>query len=167
MQKNLQNTLLLLHKFGGSDLFITFTANPHWREVEEALLPNQVPHDRSDIVAQVFHLKFESILEDIMHKSIFGKAVGYVYTVEYQKRSLPHVHLIVFLNRSSRLSSPEAVDSFISTEFPDETEQPWLFSLVKRFMVHGHVGPAPTCLAWMNMASVQKISPNTSGPVLK
>ena len=106
MQRNLQNALALLRKFGGSDLFITFTANAAWREVQEALLPNQSTHDRSDLIARVFHLKFESLLDDIMKRDIFGKAIGYVYTVEYQKRGLPHTHLIVFLHRSARLSTP-------------------------------------------------------------
>jgi Helitron helicase-like domain at N-terminus len=131
MQHNLQNALALLRKFGGSDLFITFTANPQWKEVHEALLPNQTPSDRPDIIARVFNLKFESLLDNIMKKHIFGRAVGYVYTVEYQKRCLPHVHLIVFLDRSSHLSSPRSVDNFISTEIPNENLQPCLFDLVK------------------------------------
>jgi hypothetical protein len=121
MQKNLQNALALLQKFGGSDLFITFTANPRWCEVEEALLPNQTPPDRPDIIARVFQMKLESLIDDIMQKKIFSHALGYVYTVKYQKRGLPHAHLIVFLHCSCRLSTPELVNSFISTELPDET----------------------------------------------
>jgi hypothetical protein len=124
MQQNLQNTLALLHKFGGSDLFITFTANPHWKEVEEALLPNQAPCERPDIIARVFQLKFSSLLEEIMWKNVFRNTVGYVYTIEYQKHGLPHAHLIVFLDRLSCLLSPQAVDRYISTEFPDEETQP-------------------------------------------
>ena len=85
MQKNLQNALTLLRRFGGSDLFITVMANPQWREVRESLLPNQSPHDRPDIITQVFNLKFKSVLNDIMQKSIFGAAEGYVYMVKYQK----------------------------------------------------------------------------------
>ncbi len=139
MQKNLENALALLRKFGGSDLFITFTANPHWREVQEALLPHQAPHDRPDIIARVFNLKFESMLEDIMQKSIFRKAVRHVYTVEYQKHGLPHIHLIVFLDRSSHIATPKAVDQVISTELPDH-DNPRLFQLVKTFMIHGPCG---------------------------
>lgn len=80
-----------------SDLYITFTTIPAWLEIVEALLPGQIPSDRPDIVAHVFHLKYESLLHDIMKKNEFGKAVAYVYTIEYKKRGLPHVHLIVFL----------------------------------------------------------------------
>jgi hypothetical protein len=76
-----------------------------------------------------------------MQKHIFGEAVGYVYTIEYQKCGLPHSHLILFLNRSSRLSTPEAVDKYISTEIPDESTHPRLFDLVKQFMIRGPCGP--------------------------
>jgi hypothetical protein len=59
-----------------------------------------------------------------LSNTIFGKAVGYVYTIKYQKHGLPHAHLIIFLDQSSRLSSPQAIDRYISTEFPDEETQP-------------------------------------------
>lgn len=140
MQKKLQDALALLRIFKGSDLFITVTANPAWAEVQEALLPGQVPSDRPDIVARVFRLKVQALIEDITKRHIFGEAVAYVYTVEYQKRGLPHVHLIVFLHPEARLSTPERVDKFISTEFPDEFTNPELFDLVKTHMIHGPCG---------------------------
>jgi Helitron helicase-like domain at N-terminus len=103
MQKNLQNALALLRRFGGSDLFITFTANPHWPEIENALLPGQKASDQPNLIAHVFHLKFKSFLADKTENEIFDRTVGYVYTIEYQKRGLPHVHIILFLHPSARL----------------------------------------------------------------
>ena len=138
--QNLQDALALLRIFKGSDLFITFTANPAWTEVTESLLPGQSASDRPDIVSRVFNLKFTSLLADIMKKNVFGKAEGYVYTVEYQKRGLPHIHLIVFLHPDSRLSTPERVDQFLSTELPDEQVHPQLLELVKTHMIHGPCG---------------------------
>ena len=142
IQKCLQDALALLRIHKGSDLFITFTANPNWREITEALLPGQSASDRPDIVARVFHLKVASLLDDIMNKKVFGEGVAYVYTVEYQKRGLPHIHLIVFLHPSARLSTTDRIDQFVSTEFPDEKEQPLLHELVKTHMVHGPCGIA-------------------------
>ena len=142
MQRKLQDALALLRIFKGSDLFITFTANPAWREIQEALLPGQKACDRPDIVARVFHLKVLALLDDIMKRHVFGEAVAHVYTLEYQKRGLPHIHLIVFLHPDARLSTPERVDALISTEFPDESEQPELLELVKTHMVHGPCGPS-------------------------
>src|SRR6266702_599009 len=140
MHKNLQNALALLCKSRGSNLFITFTANPQWREVKEALLLNQTPAQQPDIVACIFHLKVKSLINDIMQKSVFGKVEAFVYTIEYQKRGLPHIHLIVFLECSSHISMTEAVDQIVSTEFPNEIANPHLFELVKQFMVHGPCG---------------------------
>ena len=85
MQKNLQSALTLLQVIRLLDLFITFTANPVWNKITDNLLPGQSASDQPDIVACVFHLKFNSLLDDIMKKNIFGKAIAYVYTVEYQK----------------------------------------------------------------------------------
>ncbi len=140
MQKNLQHALTLLRIFGGSDLFITFTANPAWLEITEAILLGQNASDRPDIVARVFRLKFESFLDEVMKKKLFGKALGYVYAIEYQKRGLPHAHTIFFLHPSCRLSTPERVDAIISSEFPDPNREPLLFELVKMHMIHGPCG---------------------------
>ena len=41
------------------DLFITFTANPHWPEIQEGLLPHQQSSDRPDLQVRsphAFHL---------------------------------------------------------------------------------------------------------------
>jgi hypothetical protein len=78
------------------------------------LLPGQLACDRPDIIAQVFHLKFAALLDDIMQNHVFGEAVSYVHTVEYQKQGMPHVHLIIYtsmliclcLNKSTNLYQP-------------------------------------------------------------
>ena len=73
IQKCLQDALALLRIHKGSDLFITFTANPNWCEITEALLPGQSVSDRPDIIARVFHLKVMSLLDDIMNKKNLEK----------------------------------------------------------------------------------------------
>jgi hypothetical protein len=75
-----------------------FTANPTWKEITENLLPRQLALDCPNIMAQVFHQKLGSLMDDIMKNIIFGKAITYIYTIKYQKHGLPHVHLIVFLD---------------------------------------------------------------------
>jgi hypothetical protein len=42
------------------DLFITFTANPKWREITENLQPGQLVKDRPDLVSRVFQMKMKS-----------------------------------------------------------------------------------------------------------
>jgi hypothetical protein len=78
------------------DLFITCTTNPDWPEITRELLPGQQPADRPDLVARVFQLKKKVIIDDIYKNGIFGRVVAYVYTIGFQKRGLPHIHLLSF-----------------------------------------------------------------------
>ena len=57
MQQNYQDAMTIVSKSGKPDLFLTMTCNPHWREIQENLLPGQQVCDRPDLVARVFHLK--------------------------------------------------------------------------------------------------------------
>src|SRR6266478_742322 len=79
----------------------------------------------------------DSLLHDVDHGAL-GVSVGRVHTIEFQKRGLPHMHLIVFLQRNSKLRSPEAIDSLISAEIPEDDHQ--LRPMVLKFMIHGPCG---------------------------
>jgi hypothetical protein len=136
MIQNCQDALAINCHFGGADFFITMTANPNWPEVKAALLPGQSSADRPDLVNHVFHLKVQELMDDIYKHGVLGKAVAHVWTTEFQKHGLPHVHLIIFLHPDSKLHSPEEIDSLLSAESPDPDEDPELFELVKQFMVH-------------------------------
>ena len=55
--------MAVVRKLGKADLFITFTANPQWPEIAEAMREEGVCHvsedRRYDIVSRVFRLKPE------------------------------------------------------------------------------------------------------------
>ena len=44
--------------------------------------------------------------------------------------------MIIFLHCDSKFHTPEDIDTLLSAEFPDEEEEPELFELVKKHMVH-------------------------------
>lgn len=75
MVQNYQDAMALCRTFGNPDLFITFTANPKWPEVDAfvSLIIGQKSHDRAEAVSRVFRLKLAALIEDIMQKDIFGK----------------------------------------------------------------------------------------------
>ena len=77
------------------------------------------------------------MIKDI-HAGIFGKAIAYLFTIEFQKRGLPHMHCIIFLDEQSKLRTPEQIDSLLSSEFPEDN--PELLELVKKLMVHKPCG---------------------------
>ena len=120
---------------------MTITANPKWEEITRELLPGQKPKDRPDLIARVFREKVRIILEKI-RKGALGKHVGHVYTIEFQKRGLPHVHILIFLAPESRIHDPAMLDKVISAQIPDPETHPRLHALVTKLMVHNPCGDA-------------------------
>ena len=53
--------------------------------------------DRPDLAVRVFEQKKKELIELIMKKHIFGKAIGYVYTLEFQKRAYIKLILLKLL----------------------------------------------------------------------
>lgn len=52
-----------------------------------------------------------------------------VYTIEFQKRGLPHAHILLFLELTDKIRSVDQVDKFISAEIPDQFVDPYLYEL--------------------------------------
>jgi len=137
MQQQCQDALAINRYFGGGDLFITMTANASWPEIQNALLDGQGAHDRPDLVVRVFHAKLQDLIKELK-KGILGDMAGFLYTIEFQKRGLPHAHIILFLKPHAKLRTPDQIDSLMSSEFP--INNPELLELIKKFMVHGPCG---------------------------
>lgn len=135
-----QDSMCISSHSGKVDLFLTMTCNPKWPEITRALHPGQRPEDRPDLLARVFKLKKQELLDDIVKRGIFGRTIAHVYTIEFQKRGLPHMHALIWLAESDKLRTPEDVDSCIRAYWPDEHREPLLFETVKRCMVHGPCG---------------------------
>ncbi|PNX64152.1 helicase-like protein, partial [Trifolium pratense] len=126
---------------GFPDIFITFTCNPTWPEITRELAKNNLkPQDRPDIVSKVFKIKFDELMKDLTKRHILGKVLAYMYTIEFQKRGLPHAHILIFLHPSSKYPSPEDIDTIISAEIPNPDSDPELYNLVKKHMIHGPCG---------------------------
>ncbi|KAF4530354.1 hypothetical protein B566_EDAN018479, partial [Ephemera danica] len=141
MQQQFQDAMAMVVKCGKPDLFITFTTNPKWPEIVAALLPGQVPSDRPDVVARVFDLKVKQLLSEITKGQIFGAVSAFTFTIEFQKRGLPHMHLLVILEGQDKIyGDPEHIDSLIQAEIPNPNEDATLFLMVKQHMVHGPCG---------------------------
>jgi hypothetical protein len=43
-----QDAMARVRKFGKPDLFVTFTCNPKWKEITDALFPGQIAKDRPE-----------------------------------------------------------------------------------------------------------------------
>ena len=106
MIQNLQDALAINRHFGGADLFLTMTADPNWPEICAELLPGQTLADRPDLMARVFRAKMAQMLDDIHKHGYMGKTVARVWVIEFQKRGLPHMHMIILFHPDSKLRTP-------------------------------------------------------------
>ena len=136
MRERQQDAMAYVRRFGKPDLFITFTCNPEWKEIKENIFNNQKVIHRHDITARVFRQYVLKLVDLMKNANIFGKQICYMYTIEWQKRGLPHAHLLSWLQESIK---PTQVDSIISADIPNiEDEQ--LYNTVKNNMIHGPCG---------------------------
>ncbi|GAA0167934.1 hypothetical protein LIER_22768 [Lithospermum erythrorhizon] len=63
-----------------------------------------------------------------------------VHVIEFQKQGLPHAHFLIILKPKYKLLTPEAYDRMVCAELPDKNEDPYLYILVVRHMMHGPCG---------------------------
>ena len=136
MKQCLQDSLALARYYRRIDLFITVTCNPAWPEITRELLPGQTATDRPDLCARVFNMKKKAIIEELYKKGIFGRTVAYVYTIEFQKRGLPHMHILIFLKDEDKILTPGDIDTVVWARWPNPDTEPKLFETVKKCMVH-------------------------------
>ncbi|XP_076888555.1 uncharacterized protein LOC143539012 [Bidens hawaiensis] len=124
--------------YGYPDFFITVTCNPKWPEVQRFLKDTSLnADDRPDILCRLFKIKLDSLIKDLKDNHVLGKLQAVVYTLEFQKRGLPHAHLCLFMQKEDKLPNVEHVDPYISAEIPDKNEDPELYNLVSELMMHG------------------------------
>ncbi|XP_073030810.1 uncharacterized protein [Primulina eburnea] len=117
------------------------TCNPNWNEIKKnQLLPGKSPQDRPDLITRIFRSKFEEFKKDIVDRGVLGKVYSYSYVIEYQKRGLPHVHMLVIFENNDKLCTPDHYDSIVRAEIPLQTEEPNLHKAVFHHMIHGPCG---------------------------
>ena len=150
MQEYAQDGMCYVRKHGRPDLFITFTCNPKWDEISAELEEGQSATDRHDIIARVFRQKMIKLIDVLKKWEIFGPVKCFMCTVEWQKRGLPHLHLLLWLSQKIH---PSQIDEVICSELPDPLEDPILFDIIVKSMIHGPCGVFnPKCPCMKNNA---------------
>lgn len=81
-----------------------------------SLILGQRAEDRPDIVIRVFKAKLDILMDDLKKHKHFGPTITLLCTIEFQKRGLPHVHYLVWLENDYKIRTPLQIDSIISTE---------------------------------------------------
>ncbi|XP_004252145.2 uncharacterized protein [Solanum lycopersicum] len=140
MRQRYMDAIALVQNFGKPDLFITMTCNPSWPKLKEHLSSSDEVQNRPDLISRIFRAKVEELKTDILERNIFGKVVAYMYTIEFQKRGLPHAHFLIILSNEHKLLTAEAYDDIIRAELPDENTESDLRRLVIKHMMLGPCG---------------------------
>ncbi|EFO97109.1 hypothetical protein CRE_30483 [Caenorhabditis remanei] len=149
MVQKYQDAMSVVAKYGKPDFFITITCNPKWDEIQECLANGQTATDRPDVVARVFKMKIDEIKRDLFQRNGLGEVMAYIYVVEFQKRGLPHVHMLLIMKPGSKPRTAADVDRLISAEIPDKDKNPLLYELVTTMMMHRPCGvhnPSSPCM---------------------
>jgi len=156
-----QNSMSIVAKFGKPDEFITFTCNPNWTEITENLFEHQSPSDRPDLISRVFRAKQAEFLDDLIKKGVKGKVKAYMWVIEFQKRGLPHCHLLLCYEDDDKIRTPEQLDQSTgwhretgnfecSSSSPEKLVDRWEWHpLVYNYLPfsnHGPVGRFTTCI---------------------
>ena len=61
-------------------------------------------------------------------------------TIEFQKRGLPHAHILLIMDKEHKLITPVIIDNIVSAEIPDRNENPLLHQIVTSQNNHGPCG---------------------------
>uniref|UniRef100_A0A6N2NFB7 ATP-dependent DNA helicase n=1 Tax=Salix viminalis TaxID=40686 RepID=A0A6N2NFB7_SALVM len=143
MINNYQDAMAICRAYGNPDLFITFTCNTKWPEIERELDKSRgyKPEDKPDIITRVFRTKLLDMLKFIKSD---------VHSIEFQKRGLPHTHILVWLASKFKFRTSADIDSIVSAEIPDKNIDPLCHDIVCKFMLHGPCGvakPGAQCMS--------------------
>lgn len=114
MRKRYLDAMTLVERYGKSNIFLTMTCNPAWPEITRELQPHELAQNRPDLVTRVFRSKIEQLKKIVIKKEHFGPVAAYTYVIEFQKRGLPHIHMLLILKRAFKLISVENFDAHIS-----------------------------------------------------
>ena len=150
MNQLFQDAMAIVRTIGFPSFFVTVTCNPQWAGIQDALLPGQTAQDRPELVARVFNLTLKHILREIEKDSVLGTVIGCVWVIEFQKRGLPHAHILLIMDPASKPITTSDVDQMVSAELPDREADPRLWDVVTTCMLHGPCGthnPSATCTA--------------------
>jgi len=85
-------------------------------------------------------MKLQQLIEDISSGHVFGPILAILYSIEFQKRGLPHVHILVWIDKKNIEINAQIINSWISAEIPDPYEDPLGYVLVAEHMMHGPCG---------------------------
>lgn len=78
--------------------------------------PNQIVSDQPELVECGFSLKVKALCYELFKMKVLDEVSAYIYVSEFQKRGLPHMHMLITLKDGWKVNMAAQVDSLISVE---------------------------------------------------
>ncbi|KAL4349642.1 hypothetical protein AHAS_Ahas10G0062400 [Arachis hypogaea] len=134
---NCKDAFAICRYAGYPNYFIIMTCYPEWDEIKREVTPIGLKaEDRPDILCRVFKIKLDGLIDDLKEEKIFCKILGYVCTIEFQKRGLTPAHILLFMSNKFKPQISDDIDKHITVEIPDENERPNLHGTVQNYMFY-------------------------------
>ena len=92
----------------------------------------------------MFEKRFHTFLRNVILSEAqpIGKVIDYFYRIEFQLRGSPHVHMVIWIEKTPVLGYDKDekvasfVDKYISCDVPSESEDPELHEIVTSVQIH-------------------------------
>ena len=116
------------------------TCNPLWPEIEQNLLRGQQAANRPDLCCRVSKIKLGVLMPHLKSGKVFEPYDFHMSVVKYQKRGLPHAHVIIkFKNAGPDVLNQ--MDSRAWARLPNASiAKGKLREMVLKYMIHKPCG---------------------------
>ena len=89
---------------------------------------------------RVFKLKLAALVKDLLDGYVLGRPIGFLHVIEFQKRGLPHAHILLILHPDDKPRNADDYDRIVCAELPDKEKEPLLYNVVTDCLIHGPCG---------------------------
>nr|GEV55880.1 DNA helicase [Tanacetum cinerariifolium] len=89
---------------------------------------------------RVFQHKVKDLVKFLKEVKTFGRVVAVLYTIEFQKRGMPHCHTLLWVDSKNKITDASQIDEYIPAELPDPVKDMRGYKVVYELMLHGSCG---------------------------
>jgi hypothetical protein len=116
--------------------------NPYWLDFQ-ALKRGDGPYSDSTMATIIFRSKLNALMKFIRSGKMLGNVSAFVWRIEYQKRGLPHAHILLWTDYDT--SNVAAIEKVVNVRlpryspFPDDHNSTSDFrTLIQHYQLHKH-----------------------------
>lgn len=66
-------------------------------------------------------LQLKYLIKLLCVEHVLGKVIGRIHVIEFQKRGLPHAHMLLCLDDADKIRTPDDIDRVVWAEIPGVT----------------------------------------------